>query len=125
MSLAISYTDANEPAIWTIPPVTATPSGCVGFQFDTLNSMPEGPACFVVVARDNAGNHSVSKPLRLCINRSLPGGATGPCAGWPGTALDCLGTYTKATKMTGAPACSPAPGDFDFGPIPELRIVTN
>ena len=60
-----------EPAIWTIPLVVAAPSrDCEGFQFDAENSMiPEGPLCVAVVAEDNAGNRSVSPPLRICYDK--------------------------------------------------------
>jgi hypothetical protein len=92
---AISYA-GGEPAIWGIPPIVAgSPTECVGLQFDSLNHMPEGPACFVVIARDNAGNHSVSAPLRVCIDRG-----NNQCNAWPGTPPGCLGTYDKATMKT-------------------------
>jgi hypothetical protein len=107
LTRAIYYTVGKDPAIWTIPPVVSGQSGidCTGLQFDSLNRMPEGPACFVVVAKDKSGNHNVSPPLRVCINR---GG--GMCSAWPpGSLPDCTGTYSKATMMTTATACTPGP----------------
>jgi hypothetical protein len=117
LTYAIGYVaDEEEPSIWTIPPILNTATQCVGLQFDSLNRMPEGPACFVVVARDNAGNHSVSEPLRICIDRDgNPDGDS--CPGWPGAAPNCLGTYDKATMMTAPTACA-LPATY---PAVELR----
>ena len=83
-------------------------------QFDTLNRMPEGPACFAVIAHDNASNHSVSPPLRVCIDR---GGASVRLLA-AGTPPDCLGTYDKATMKTSNTACTPGPAYPDN----QLRI---
>src|SRR5262249_45558101 len=102
LEYVVGYTDADDPAIWTIPPVALTPTQCAGLQFDSLNHLPEGPACFVVAARDNAGNHAVSPPLRVCIDR---GG--GSCNSWPpGTPPSCLGTYDRATRKTNSTPCT-------------------
>jgi hypothetical protein len=91
------------PAIWTIPPVTSDQYGCIGLQLDTLNHLPEGPACAVVRAQDKAGNHNVSTPLRVCINR----GGT-PCASWSTAPLpDCTGTYDKRTNTVSSTKCTP------------------
>lgn len=59
-----------EPSIWTVPAVIPPPNrACEGLQFDFANShIPEGPLCVAVVATDNAGNHSVSAPLRVCYD---------------------------------------------------------
>jgi hypothetical protein len=103
LTYGLTYTENKLPAIWTIPPVTTTPSGCLGLQFDTLNSLPEGPACAAVTAVDVAGNPSVSAPLRVCIDR---GGAA--CASWPTSSLpDCTGTYNKTTNMVSPAPCTP------------------
>jgi hypothetical protein len=103
LTYGLTYTESKLPAIWTIPPVTSTPSGCLGLQFDTLNSLPEGPACVVVSAVDVAGNPSVSAPLRICIDRG--GGA---CNSWSGSSLpDCTGTYDKMANMVSATPCTP------------------
>jgi hypothetical protein len=116
LPIAIGYGDNNDPAIWTIPPVVASRSGCVGFQFDSANKIPEGPACFVVVAKDNAGNHNVTTPLRVCIERS-----SGHCpSGWE-NGITCRGTYNKATNMTDPNTpCSPAPSFTLNGADPRL-----
>jgi hypothetical protein len=115
MTIAIGVGDNNDPAIWTIPPVSATASGCVGFQFDSANKVPEGPACFAVIAKDNAGNHNITAPLRLCIERS-----SGHCpVGWE-SGITCAGTYHKSTNTTDANTpCSPAPA---FAPD-EIRLL--
>jgi hypothetical protein len=122
LTVAISYGADKLPAIWTLPPVRSNSTDCVGLQFDSLNRMPEGPACFVVVARDKAGNHSVSPPLRVCIDR---GGGLCGAGVWPGASPPrCLGTYDKATMMTNSTPCtlpvtfpSPSPA---LEPIPDL-----
>jgi hypothetical protein len=115
MTFVISADDGVTPVIYTVPPVVNNPFDCVGFQFDSLNRMPEGPACFAVVARDNAGNHLVSKPLRVCIDRG--GGQCNPGT-WPPTTLpNCTGTYDKVANMTNNTACNTQ----TFG-SPGLRI---
>jgi hypothetical protein len=111
LRFVISYTPSHLPSIYTIPPVhPSIATDCVGLQFDSLNHLPEGPACFVVVAVDNAGNHNVSAPLRLCIDR---GG--GLCNAWPASPPSCLGTYNKTTMTTNNTACTPVPA-YKFPP---------
>jgi hypothetical protein len=92
--------------------VTSSPTGCIGFQFDTLNRMPEGPACVVVAARDKALNTGVSAPLRICIDR---GG--GKCTGFgASTKADCTGTYDPGAKTVSSTHCTsrtfPASGEI-------------
>jgi hypothetical protein len=94
-------------AIWTIPPVfLSPPTGCLGFQIDSLNTLPEGPTCLAVRAVDNAGNINVTPPVRVCIDR---GG--GKCVGWnpydSATWKNCTGKYDKATDTIVAGTCSP------------------
>jgi hypothetical protein len=101
MTYALHYAETNLPAIWSLPVVASTPTQCVGAQLDTLNSLPEGPACVAVVARDKAGNHNVSAPLRICINR---GGNL--CNAFVATA-NCTGTYNPVTKVTSTTPCTP------------------
>ena len=103
LTYGLRYLEASTPAIWTLPPVAATNSGCIGLQFDTLNRLPEGPACFAVAATDNTGNKSISAPLRTCIRRTSM--ANHPCDTF--TPPNCTGTYDPATQATSATTCTP------------------
>jgi hypothetical protein len=69
LSFAMSYTIGADPSIWTLPPVIADKVDCQGLQLDALNDLPDGPICVAVRAQDVAGNHNVSKALRLCVDR--------------------------------------------------------
>jgi hypothetical protein len=121
LRFVISNSTAHAASIFTLPPVVFQPGDCVGLQFDSLNRMPEGPACFVVIAHDKAGNHSVSPPLRVCIDR---GGHQ--CDTWPPSSPpSCLGTYDKATMKTNATPCTlpltfPSPGP---GYLEEIHTI--
>jgi hypothetical protein len=100
-------TSSMVSAIWTIPPVDGTSnSGCVGFQLDSLNTLPEGPTCFVTRATDAVGNTNVSYPLHVCIDR---GG--GKCVTWnPSTvANDCTGIWDKVQQKILPGTCREAP----------------
>jgi hypothetical protein len=90
------------PAIYTLPPVkTGDPVDCTGFQLDSANQLPEGPACVVTRAIDKAGNVEVSFPLHICIDR---GG--GMCSGYSPTASHCTGVYDPVTMTLKAGTCT-------------------
>jgi hypothetical protein len=94
-------------SIWAIPPVTTLASECVGYQLDSLNTIPDGPACISVRARDNAGNVNVAPPLRICINHT-GGGATGPCAGFNPNTLNCTGKWDQVNqRVIMSSTCTP------------------
>ena len=75
LTIHLGYTATRmEPSIYSLsPPFPAAPTpGCDGTQFDAANSgLPEGPLCAAVVAWDNAGNRSVSRPIHLCYDLTL------------------------------------------------------
>jgi hypothetical protein len=75
MTRIISYNVAREPAIWTIGQIVAGPDPrCGGTQFDTIgNNISDGWACLAVVAKDKLGNKSVSRPIRVCIDKDSDG----------------------------------------------------
>ena len=101
LTIAIASDEANDPAIYTLPPVLTTPSGCIGFQLDTANRVGEGPVCVAVRASDKAGNVNTSTVLRLCID-----GPAHLCNTWPPATLpDCTGTLDKTTSP---PTVNPA-----------------
>ncbi len=103
MTLSLTYGSDVQFAIWTVPEVTQ--AQCTGAQFDSLNRMPEGPACVAVRAVDNVSNNNVSQVIRLCIDRG--GGA---CNTWPPATLPaCSVTYNQTTHVTDASThCIPA-----------------
>jgi hypothetical protein len=93
-----------------------TPQACMGIPFDSLASnIQEGWVCVAVRAEDNLGNHGVSAPLHMCIDR-LP---LGTCPAPPGDItdvgtlpFDCVGRYTKfadGTEETNASATCTVP----------------
>ena len=57
----------KDKPIYSLPPIR-DPDACVGFPLDAANHLPEGPACVLTRAIDNAGNHMVSFPLHICID---------------------------------------------------------
>ncbi len=81
LTIALPYTAAAVPAIWTIPPVLSTPDQCLGLQFDSLNRLPEGPTCIAVRAQDAVGNTNISPPLLVCVDHGGGGCATAPPKG--------------------------------------------
>jgi len=118
-------------AIWTLPPVfISPPTGCLGFQLDSLNTLPEGPTCLAVRAMDYAGNINVTPPIRVCIDR---GGGKCTAGLWnAGTYPDCTGRYDKVTDTVDhAAVCTPfnsaalinAPGyPYDGQPVFQTRF---
>lgn len=73
MSTAIGYNVANEPAIWTIAPITDRLE-CAGRQFDVVGSqLRDGWACLAVAAWDKLDKGQVSRPLRVCIDHDGDG----------------------------------------------------
>jgi hypothetical protein len=99
-TFVIPYRDpsGNRP-IWTIAPVDSDPD-CIGLQLDALNHVPEGPACAVTRATDNAGNTNVSFPIHICID--LGGGL---CNNFTPVASDCTGVWDKAKQAIVAGTC--------------------
>jgi hypothetical protein len=91
-------------AIWGIPPVASNDFECVGYQLDSLNTLPEGPLCATVRVQDKAGNVNVAPPLRLCVDR---GGSQ--CTTWPPATLptSCTGKYDKNTMQIVSGTCTP------------------
>jgi hypothetical protein len=90
--------DAVGP-LWTVGPITT--NDCAGLQVDTLNRLPPGPTCVITSAVDAAGNHMVSYPIRICVDRGGP-----ECAGFNSssfTATACTGRWDKVaqTHITG------------------------
>jgi hypothetical protein len=70
MGVSIGYTAKDIPAIWTIPPAVADAVQCGGRQFDALaNNISDGWACIAVDVTDRLGNHQVSQPIRVCIDK--------------------------------------------------------
>ncbi|HEY3351970.1 MAG TPA: hypothetical protein VGQ83_01855 [Polyangia bacterium] len=59
----------KEPAVYSIPPITAGSPLCEGDHFDAATGIPDGWFCAAVVAYDRVGNIGVSKPLHVCLNR--------------------------------------------------------
>jgi len=112
LAYALSYTEATEPAIWTIPPVVTGSLKCVGLQFDSFaNHINDGVACLAVRAADRLGNVQVSKVIRVCIDHDL---SKDDCPGFlPITSI------TAGTSDTGAPitvvATSPSPHGLTTG----------
>lgn len=108
--------------IFSIAPVAADDSHCVGLQLDTLNTLPEGPTCIVAVATDNAGNTNVSPPIHVCIDRN-----GGKCAGWPTHTppTTCYGTYDKKTMTaTTSTPCVPDPTlQFTNGEVVPFDLI--
>jgi hypothetical protein len=95
LTIAIQDFDSKAPLIWTLPPVVANDLECLGLPFDALaNHIADGWACAAIAFADKAGNHSVSRPLRLCINKS--GDKTCPD---PGPAPNCTGTMNPTTGV--------------------------
>lgn len=93
LSIAIPYTNASTPAIWTIAPVAADGLQCVGRQFDALgNSISDGWICIAVAVADKLGNFQVSRPLRVCVDKD---GKNNECVS-PGPAPNCTGTVSAS-----------------------------
>jgi hypothetical protein len=68
------------------------------------NNVADGWACVAVAFVDNAGNASVTRPMRLCIDKAASGA---PCAD-PGPPPACTGTYNPTTgQVSATPACTP------------------
>ncbi len=103
-TIAIGYTPALLPAVWSVEPINA--SWCEGRQFDTLaNHIGEGWACIAVQTTDLVGNTSVSAPLRVYIqyNGAGAGKAAPPALG---TAPPCTGVYDKREDVVTAGGCT-------------------
>lgn len=108
LSVAISYTGAALPAVYTIPPVLNDRAQCVGRQFDSLgNSVQDGWVCLAVSVSDKLGNTQVSRPLRVCIDKD---GVGGECGAARPAMPNCTGTQTSSMPnvvIDGARPCNP------------------
>jgi hypothetical protein len=107
-TIAIRY-DFTEPAIWSVEPIDDL--HCHGNQFDAkANHIEDGAwACIAVGTRDNAGNFSVSRALRVYIDYDYNGqpatfGANPPASAGP--APSCTGIFDKATNTVSPGACT-------------------
>jgi hypothetical protein len=103
-TIAISYADSS-PAIWSVEPID--PDHCMGNQLDTrANNIAEGQwICMAVGTADLAGNHSVSRPMRVFVNYSDGGGfCAAPPAGAPAPP-PCTGSYDPVGKTAALGAC--------------------
>ncbi|HTB59329.1 MAG TPA: hypothetical protein VLC06_15755 [Polyangia bacterium] len=103
-TIAIGYSD-NLPAIWSVEPID--PDHCMGNQLDTrANNVADGQwICMAVGTADLAGNHSVSRPMRVFVNYSDGGGF---CATPPASAPappPCTGSYDPVGKTAALGAC--------------------
>src|SRR5262249_23012365 len=69
----------TEPVIWAPPQVLAPPDPrCGGLPFDALaNNVADGWLCVAVAFVDGVGNRSVSRAIRLCLDKAASGI---PCA---------------------------------------------
>jgi hypothetical protein len=92
-------TTPPTPLIWTIGPVVNDNLMCEGLPFDSVaNNIGEGWVCAAVYMEDGLGNHSVSRPIRLCVERN----SSGSCAS-PGPPPDCTGTRLDNGTVTSTP----------------------
>lgn len=102
-TIAIGYSD-SQPAIWAVEPIDNT-FHCLGNQVDTFaNGIPEGWACIAVQTRDNAGNQSVSVPIRVYVKYDTPGFCLAPPAG-AGPPPNCTGTYDPVSNTAVLGSC--------------------
>jgi hypothetical protein len=98
LSMAVPYTFAKEPAIWSLAPVVPTTPQCVGNQFDAFaNNIHDGWACVAVRAADSLGNQQVSRVLRVCIDHD---GIGNEC---PHQAITAILNATPMAVTTAAP----------------------
>jgi hypothetical protein len=98
LTMAISYAESNEPAVWTIPPVVSASLKCVGLQFDAFaNHVSDGLACLAVRATDKLGNSQVSRVLRVCIDHDL---SRDDCPGFHPFDLVTRGSPVQITTRT-------------------------
>jgi Bacterial Ig-like domain (group 3) len=130
--IPLPYVDPNKlTPIWTLPPVlVGDPIDCTGLQVDAANKLPEGPACVVTRASDNAGNVNVSFPLHICIDLGH-----GACSGFQPTPSHCTGVFDPKTMMLKPGTCvePPSPSTVNPAPIPgtfphdgsEVRVILN
>ncbi len=103
-TIAIGYAD-NQPAIWSVEPVDL--DHCMGNQLDTrANNIPDGHwICMAVGTTDLAGNHSVSRPMRVFVNYNDGAGfCAAPPAGSPAPP-PCTGSYDPVGKTATGGAC--------------------
>ncbi|HXU71055.1 MAG TPA: hypothetical protein VN947_17090 [Polyangia bacterium] len=93
----------KDKPIYSLPPVK-DPDACVGFPLDAANHLPEGPACVITYAVDNAGNHMVSYPIHICVD--LGNHKCDTFTVTDNTA--CTGKLVNGTVMPGS-TCAPPP----------------
>jgi len=104
-TIAITYA-FGQPAIWSVEPINQL--RCHGNQFDSLaNNIGEQWACIAVGTRDQAGNFSVSAPLRVYIDYDFGNGTTGYSFGSSppssaGAPPGCRGTFANGAVTAGS-----------------------
>jgi len=98
LSIAIPYTFAKEPAIWSPAPVIPAGLQCVGNQFDAYaNNIRDGWACMAVRAADKLGNQQVSRVVRVCVDHD---GIGNEC---PHQRITAISNATPLAVTTAAP----------------------
>ncbi|HVZ74105.1 MAG TPA: Ig-like domain-containing protein [Polyangia bacterium] len=118
-TVAITYSPAKLPAIWSIEPITPVDGGyCFGSQLDTLanhitrapagGASPTGWKCIAIVATDLVGNRATSAPIRVYMPDYVNGGSHNYCPTPPtgaGPPPSCTGTYNRTTGVLTQQAC--------------------
>jgi hypothetical protein len=106
-TIAIGYTPANVPAVWSVEPIDNL--RCLGNQLDTkANNIPDGQwICIAVASADLAGSMGVSTPMRVWVNYNDPDpGAF--CVAPPANAgppPSCTGTYDPTSMEDAVAPC--------------------
>ena len=99
-SVIIKEPITNAAEVYGIPPIDAL--NCMGYAFDAAAAnIADGWACVAVGVSDALNNHSVSAPMRICIDKAQ----TGLCAS-AGPPPNCTGTYDTATATVSNTACT-------------------
>jgi hypothetical protein len=99
-------TGGDEPVVYAFSP-SASGFECTGKQLDLnpytapggVSLSADGWVCLAVKAKDNRGNTTVSRPLRVCLDD--------PTVSWPGDGLP--GCMKGAAPPTCVSSCSPPP----------------
>jgi len=88
--------------------------GCVGSYYDVGN-LSDGPACLAVEAADNLGNHAVSQPIAICIDKD---GCADDGFGFCDPSLSECDTFAAAAADMVRAACTRGctPITFENGP---------
>jgi hypothetical protein len=119
----LTYPDASESVIYSIPPVDLGSVSCLGNLFDAANQSLSGPVCAAVFASDKRGNYSVSAPLHICIQSDAnPAACTGQSGQWQ--AANCTGVFTNHAVVPNS-TCIPRNFGVDDkdNPLPIEEVV--